>query len=234
MSAFRIDGALTTAQTMGGARKSFPFEGDNATFIVEQDYQVSLTSYSPLALSTAHGTYTNAYLVRESELENLGAGVVKFTRTYAQIPATRDEYGTFAFQFPGLRGALIPPYAFQYWTVADDGRDPYLDVGSSRLKHEYFLCHTLQTYETPDLIPILPKLAFNIIANQSSQNAYLLKEGVFWSDTNPTVEAWLDLMAGGGGIGTGSEAGEFIAEDSTIQRWRGNIYERVTRYLKAK
>ena len=45
MSAFRIDGALTTAQTMGGARKSFPFEGDVSSFIVEQDYQVFLTSY---------------------------------------------------------------------------------------------------------------------------------------------------------------------------------------------
>jgi hypothetical protein len=234
MSAFKTDGALTTAQEQGGARKSFPFEGDVASFIVEQDYLVLLASYSPVAISTAHGTFTNAFLVRESALENIGAGVVKFTRTYAQIPATRNEYGTFAFQYPGLYGTLTPPYAFQYWTVADDGRDPYLDVGSSRMKHEYFLCAAGQTYATPDLIPILPKLAFNIIGNESSRNAYLLKEGVFWSDTNPTVEAWLDLVAGGSGIGEGAEDGEFIAEDSTIERWMGDIYVRVTRYLKAK
>lgn len=234
MSAFRIDGALTTAVAVGGARKSFPFEGDVSSFIVEQDYHVLIGSYATLAAGAAHATYTTAYFVRDSELENIGAGVVKFTRTWAQIPATRNEYGTFAFQYPGLYGTQTPPYAFQYWIVADDGRDPYLAVGSSRLKHEYFLCIALQTYPTPDSIPILPKLAFNIDANQSSRNAYLLKAGVFWSDTNPTVEEWLALMAGGTGIGTGSEAGEFIAEDSTIERWKGNIYSRVTRYLKAK
>lgn len=234
MSAFRIDGALTTAQIQGGARKSFPFEGDLSSFIVEQDYMVLLANYAPPAAGAAHATYTTAYFVRDSALENIGAGVVRFTRTWAQIPAARNEYGTFAFQFPGLYGTLTPPYAFQYWTVADDGRDPYLDVGSSRLKYEYFLCIAGQTYETPDLIPILPKLAFNLIGNESSRNAYLLKEGVFWSDTNPTYEAWVDLMAGGSGIGTGAEDGEFIAEDSTVERWMGEIYVRVTRYLKAK
>lgn len=234
MSAFRTDGLLTTAQTVGGARKSFPFEGDVSSFIVEQDYHVLLTSYSPLALSTAHGTYTNAYLVRESALENIGAGVVKFTRTYAQIPASRDEYSTFAFQFPGLYGTQAPPYAFVYWVVADDGRDPFLATSSSRVRYEYYLCETGQTYTTPSAIPILPKLQFNLDSNQSSRNAYLLKAGVFWSDSNPTYEEWIALMAGGTGIGTGAAAGEFICEDSTIERWMGNIYVRQTRYLKAK
>lgn len=234
MSAFRIDGALTTAQTVGGARKSFPFEGDNATFIVEQDYHVMLANYSPLALDTAHGTYTNAYLVRETELENIGGGVVKFTRIYAQIPASRNEYATFAFQFPGLRGALNPPYAFIYWTVSDDGRDPFLDRSNSRMRYEYFLCATGQTYETPDEIPILDALDFALVGNSSSRNHYLLKAGVYWSNTNPTMEAWLSLVAGGTGIGTGSDVGEFIAEDSEIERWMGNIYVRRTRYVKAK
>lgn len=228
MSAFRIDGDLTTAQTMGGARKSFPFEGDVSSFIVEQDYMVLLTSYSPLALSTAHGTYTDAYLVRESALENIGAGVVKFTRTYAQVPASRDEWGTFAFQFPGLLGTLTPPYAFQYWTVSDDGRDPFLDASISRIRHEYFLT------ATPGTITILEGLEFNIVSNPSSRNAYLLPTGVYWSDTSPTKEAWLALVAGGAGIGTGANAGEFIAEDSSVERWMGNIYVRKTRYVKAK
>ena len=234
MSAFRTDGTFTSASAVGAARKSFPFDGDNTSFIVEQDFMVALTSFTPLALDTAHPTYTDAYLVKESPLEDLGGGIVRWTRTYAQIPASRNEYGTFAFQFPGLLGTQTPPYAFQYWVVADDGRDPFLDTSSSRFRFEYFLCATGETYVTPDLIPIFPKLAFNIIANPSSRNAYLLPEGVYFSDTVPTKEAWLDLIDGGTGIGDGAEDGEFIAEDSTVERWMGNIYVRSTRYVKAK
>lgn len=234
MSAIRTDGALTTAQTVGGARKSFPFEGDVSSFIVEQDYHVLLASYSPLALSTAHGTYTNAYLVRESALENIGAGVVKFTRTYAQIPATRNEYGTAAFQFPGLLGTQNPPYAFIYWQTLDDGRDPFTDTTRARTAYEYFLCETGQTYTTPGAIPILAKSYFYIAANTSSRNAYLLPAGVYPSDSVPTKEEWIALAAGGSGIGTGAGTGEFIGEDSKVSRWMGNIYCRETLYLKAK
>ena len=234
MSAFRIDGALTTAQTMGGARKSFPFEGDVSSFIVEQDYHVLLTSYSPLALSTAHGTYTNAYLVRESGLENLGAGVVKFTRTYAQIPATRDEYGTFSFQFPGLLGAQTPPYN-QYWVSADDGRDPFNAVSISRIRSEYFLCETGQTYETPSEIDIYPAIFYTLDGNPDARIEYLLADAIsYWSASDPSKEEWLALIAGGAGIGTGSEAGEFIGQDSTIERWQGEIYVRKTTYVVAK
>lgn len=236
MSAFRIDGALTTAQTMGGARKSFPFEGDVSSFIVEQDYQVLLTSYSPLALSTAHGTYTNAYLVRESQLENLGAGVVKFTRTYAQIPASRSDYETFNFKFPGYlatTGTVTPPYD-SYWVQTGNGRDPFTATSNSRMLSEYFLCASGQTYETPSEIPILEVIKFTLALNDQARIDYLLSDAVgYWSDSSPTVEEWQDLVSGGGGIGTGAAAGEFIAEDSRIRRWMGNIYCRETRYVKA-
>lgn len=236
MSAFRTDGALTTAQTMGGARKSFPFEGDVSSFIVEQDYQVLLTSYSPLALSTAHGTYTNAYLVRESELENLGAGVVKFTRYYAQIPASRSDYETFNFNFPGLlatTGTITPPYN-QYWSATGNGRDPFLATANSRIYSEYFLCATGQTYETPSEIPILEVIKFTLDLNDQARIDYLLSDtGGYWSDSQPTREEWEDLIAGGTGIGTGAAAGEFIGEDSRLTRWQGEIYCRQTRYVKA-
>lgn len=236
MSAFRIDGALTTAQTMGGARKSFPFEGDVSSFIVEQDYQVLLTSYSPLALSTAHGTYTNAYLVRESELENIGAGVVKFTRTYAQIPASRSDYETFNFKFPGLlatTGGVVPPYN-QYWVSTGNGRDPFLANANSRLYSEYFLCAAGQTYTTPSAIPILPEIKFTLDSNTDARIDYLLSTSPgYWSNSDPTKEEWVALIAGGTGIGTGAAAGEFIGEDSRLSRWMGDIYCRQTRYVKA-
>jgi len=236
MSAIRIDGALTTAQTMGGPRLSFPFEGDVNSFVLEQDYQVLITSYAPLGLDTAHGTYTDAYLVRESALENLGAGVVKFTRYYAQIPASRSDYETFNFKFPGYlatTGTVTPPYD-SYWTATGNGRDPFLATTNSRIFSEYFLCATGQTYETPAEIPVLETIKFTLALNDQARIDYLLSDaGGYWSDSSPTLEEWRDLVAGGAGIGTGAEAGEFIGEDSRLTRWAGNIYCRQTRYVKA-
>lgn len=236
MSAFRIDGAVTSAQVQGGPRKSFPFEGDNASFVLEQDYIVALTSFSPLALDTAHGTYTNAYLVKESQQENIGGGLVKWTRTYAQIPANRSDYETFNFRFPGFlatTGTLEPPYD-AYWVQTGNGRDPFTATSNSRMLSEYFLCASGQTYETPSEIPILEAIKFTLDLNDQARIDYLLSDAVgYWSDSSPTVEEWQDLVSGGGGIGTGAAAGEFIAEDSRITRWMGNIYCRQTRYVKA-
>jgi hypothetical protein len=225
MSAFRIDGLLTTAQVQGGARKSFPFEGDVSSFIVEQDYMVNLANYSPLALSTAHGTYTSAYLVRESALENLGAGVVKFTRTYAQIPASRSEYGTFAYEFIGFLGVGTPPYS-QYDVQVGDQRDPFLKVVVSRFLHEYFLCAPGQTYVTPDLIPVVPAQVYSFDGLPNNKAKYLVDAATnpLASQTDPTLPDYRTLV---------TNEDEIVAEDSTIERWMGDIYVRSTRYVKA-
>lgn len=229
----KTDGTFTTASATGAARKTFPFDGDNASFIVEQDYVIAVGSYTPLALNTAHGTYTDAYLVRESPQEDIDGGLVKWTRTYAQVPANRDDYESYSFQFPGLLGTGLPPYN-QYWIALDDGRDPFTQVAVCRVRSEYFLCATGETYETPSDIPILTGIKFTLESNTDARIDYLLADATgYWSDSDPSKEEWIALAAGGTGIGTGSNAGEFIPEDSTVERWMGNIYCRKTRYLKA-
>jgi hypothetical protein len=234
MAAFKTDGTYTTAVISGPARKSLPFEGDASSFIVEQDFMVAFASYTPLALNTAHPTFTTAYLVRESALEDMGGGIATFTRTYATIPASRNEYESFATFFPGLfdTTAAVPPYN-QYWAGTGNGKDPITKKVTSRLRHEYFLCAAGQTYTSPDLIPVLPAIKYTLVSNPEARAQYLLPEGDFWSDSDPSREDWEALIAGGAGLGTGANAGEFIAEDSDVRRWAGNIYERVTRYVKA-
>lgn len=234
MSAFKTDGDYTVATRVRSWRKSFPIPGDNTSFIVEEDVEINFSSFSPLALNTAHATFTDAYLVSESPLEDIGGGVARYTRTYAQVPAARDEFETYATTFPGLLGATYPPYS-QYWVTDNSGgRDPFTEAANSRLRYEYFLCATGETYETPGEIPVLLKQEFTMVANEDAVITYLLPAGTFWSDSVPTKEAWLDLKAGGGGLGTGAQDGEFIAEDSRIERFLGNIYVRITRYVKAK
>lgn len=216
MAAFKVDGDFTVATACSAARKSFPIPGDNTSFIVEQDFMQFFANFTPLALNTAHPTFTNAYLVEETPLQDLGGGVARWTRRYATIPATRDEYETFAYHFIGFYGV----WGINVTTVT--GRDRFTKTVVSRLKHEYFLCATGQTYETPDLIPIIPAQAyeFNGIATD-----YLGDSPPFSVASDPSrteYEAWI-------AAGT-----EIVAEDSRVSRWLGNIYERVTRYVVAQ
>jgi hypothetical protein len=211
MSAFKTDGTFTSASAVGAARKSFPFDGDNSSFIVEQDYMIALSSFSPLALSTA--------------LQDLGGGIVKWTRTYAQIPATRSEYSTFAYTFIGFLGAGIAPYS-QYDIQAGDQRDPFLKVVMSRVYNEYFLCATGQTYTTPSAIPVINAQSYNFDGLPNNKVNYLVDPAInpLSTATEPTLPDYRDMVTAGD---------EIVAEDSTLERWMGNIYVRSTRYVKA-
>lgn len=234
MAAFKTDGTFTTATLHGAFRRSFPIAGDTTAQIIEQDFQIAYGSFAALALSTAHPTVATAYLVGESPQQDLGGGIVQWTRTYATIPANRDEFSTFSYKLPGIWGTANPPYN-QYWVSENgNGRDPLVDSIPSRIRHEYFLCEAGQTYTTPTAIPILPGMEISLTTNDQARMEYLLPAGVFVADTVPTREAWEALIAGGAGMGTGANNGEFIAEDSTVERYMGNIYVRSTRYCMAK
>ncbi|HOP99105.1 MAG TPA: hypothetical protein PLK78_16935 [Verrucomicrobiota bacterium] len=221
MAAFKVDGDFTVATACSAARKSFPFPGDNTSFIVEQDFMQFFANFTPLALSTPHPTFTDAYLVEETPLQDLGGGVARWTRRYAQIPATRNEYEAFAYQFVGYIGITwginVPTFP---------GRHRFTKTVVSRLKHEYFLCATGQTYETPDLIPIIPAQAYKFndlvvdyLWDSSGPHAVAVAPS---EPSRAEYEAWVAAGA------------EIVAEDSRISRWLGNIYERVTRYVVAQ
>ena len=101
MSAFTTDGTWTSASAVGKPRKTFPFEGDNASYYVEQDFMMLGASFAPLALDTVHAAIAACYLVGEGPHQDLGADVIRWTRRYAKIPAARDDYESFAARFPG-------------------------------------------------------------------------------------------------------------------------------------
>ena len=226
MAAFRTDGTFTTASATGAAEKSFPIEGDNSSFIVEQDFVIAIGSFSPLALNTAHPTYTTAYLVKESPLQDLGAGIMRWTRTYAQIPATRDDYETSVYRFPGFLGAGTPPYS-QYQIAVGDQRDPFEKSCVTRVENEYFLCAAGQTYVSPDLIPIIPATKYHFDGIENNLVDYLVDHTTnpFATETVPSLPDYLAMITAGD---------EVVVEDSRVERWMGNIYVRKTRYVKAQ
>ena len=229
MSAFKTDGTFTSAALHGPARISFPFPGDSATKIIEQDFVVFFANFSALALNTAHATFTDAYLVGESPLQDIGGGVAMFTRTYAQKPATRSEYESFAYNFIGYLGDQLPPYDTWPGTGEQRGRDPFTKKVLSRLEYDYFrVWATTGDYSSVASIPFIEAQTY-ITDDTASERPvkYLTDTSINTAagETIPTQQDYKALVIAGT---------EIVAEDCDIRRWMGNIYERVTRYVVAQ
>ncbi len=224
MSAFYQDGNFSTAQAVGESRISFPIPGETTGQFIAQDYMQLFSSFAPLALNTQHPDNPDWYLVGESELNDLGGGVARWTRQFATIPEPLSDYESFAYQFIGLKGTGNPPYN-QYWDNPGDGRDQFTDTVVSRMLYEYFLCAAGETYPTPQDIPIIPAQPYTLVDNEDAVINYLLPFGVYLSDTIPTLEDYRAMIVAGD---------EIVAEESRVERWAGNIFRRITRYIIAK
>jgi hypothetical protein len=215
MSAFKTDGTFTTAAIHGAARFSCPIEGDTTTTQFEQDYLVAISSYSPLAVGTAHGTNTTHYLLRESPIEDRGGGIGQFTRTYCKVPVDRSEWESFAYNFIGY---WIPP---SQGGIGSIGRDRFTQTVMSRLDYTYALGTPPAVIEAQQYTVLgYPNLKLDYLQFNSNIN-----------DSDPSVEDYELLSAGTDGTNIFVAGTGIVAEDSRVTRWAGNIYERVTRYV---
>ena len=99
------------------ARITYPFAdlGDTASKIVHQPLLQLSDRYAPPTLSTAFVgatdanlsgspvTIGSAYCIGDTEPQPAEAGLISFTRMWANIPATNTEYpGSMAYSFPNL------------------------------------------------------------------------------------------------------------------------------------
>lgn len=110
MSTLWTDGNWTVATIDGPRRWLRPFPDDFSQYVFEQDYVQSEDDFIPTALDTPSPDYSDAYLVGEGVLNALGGGMVKWTRTYARIPASRQQYESYSWLVPGIgSGAIFPP-----------------------------------------------------------------------------------------------------------------------------
>lgn len=128
------DGQYAIATPVSLPQFSAPIPGVKEKYLLEQRWQQFLNNYNsagPIALGTAHPDYPNHKLVEEGPLEDIGGGVVQWTRKYCKVPATHNEWQTFAHQFVGMTIA--------FGTGAYQTRDPQNWVVTSRIQHDYFL-----------------------------------------------------------------------------------------------
>lgn len=68
--------------------------------VVTRIYEGPLSTYAAEALDTADVDYTDAYLVEQGDLQDIGGGCVRYTRTYATVPDQWSLLESFAFTFP--------------------------------------------------------------------------------------------------------------------------------------
>ncbi len=215
----------TTPVAATQPRPSYPIPSDPTAIIYSQDFTVPFTNYAAPTISSAHPDIATAFCIGDSELQDLGGGIARYTRQWATIPANRNEWGTFAFTFPGLKGTAEPPYN-QYWNVdVGGGRDPRTESVKSRIYHEYFLCAAGQTYTSPDEIPTIEPFRVKLASNPDAVMPYALPSGVYLEDTTPTKEEYEASIAA---------EDELVAESSKPERWQGEIYVRMTHYVKAQ
>lgn len=292
-----FDGDLTIARPAGPRRWYVPFI-DSKKWYFEQDFQQLLQNYDPILLDELYLPTTSGssadlklpcYLVHESDPQDLGGGIVQWTRTYSAIPDSRIEHESYAHTFPGLETGSLGPLRYitgtptnaasvttitttvshgisvgdqviirytnvmpdgtqlgrqifrtaltgttgatlkvsividgsaLYWLTAqkaDIGRDAFSEETTSWLNYDYFLPGITAGISTFQDIPII--------------NSPIIVDGdgartdTYTATTAPTKTEYLTDV---------KNKTPHIAHDSVLRRWKGNIYERVTRYIIPK
>jgi hypothetical protein len=134
------DGDHTVPVFTGVAVFSNPFPGVASQYRLDQElmaYQWSEFNAAPLPLNTVHPDYPGYYLTAESERSDVGNGLVKWKRTYCQIPAERYEASSLLYLYPGIDLAYTVPGTPTVVPVSR--RIPTSIATNARLVYDYYI-----------------------------------------------------------------------------------------------
>lgn len=241
---------MTVASKCGTLRKFFPIpQIEDLCYGFRQDYEQDRASFVAVPLNTASPDDATAFLQNETELTDSGAEIVKWTRTYYQIPPSWDDWENVSYTFPQYPGYIIlsainPPAANQ------QGRDPFTPANgvTCRVHRDYFMVGAGQTYATEGLIPVIPVQTFHGLLNPnfySSPTQVTPVGGIVIGNTqylesvpNRTVwDGWVANAAAqgwaSGRVGTADANPGQIVISCKPERLMGNIWASVTRYILA-
>lgn len=87
------DGTFTTAQQNGPT--VVKIDPNTRSLIYEHKMIQTAEDWAPIALDTQNSA--NAFLVFESDPQATDCGLVEWTRIYANVPNSRDEYGEYVY-----------------------------------------------------------------------------------------------------------------------------------------
>lgn len=141
-----VDGDFRTPYEVSPPRFSQPFEGDSGAYVLEQDFWIHEKYFAPLPLNSPHEStnsdpglsYPSYVLVKESPTVKVGNGIVSWTRTFAQLPLSRNDTTTIAYTFIGFLGILVPTTYVGNPTIPP-GRPQFTKVVKCRIQNDYFI-----------------------------------------------------------------------------------------------
>jgi hypothetical protein len=212
LATYFTDGDFSKPYMVSSPRFSQPFEGDSGEYVLEQDFWIHEKYFAPLALNTPHEStngdpslsYGNYVLVKESPTTKVGNGIVSWTRTYAALPASRNDTTTIAYTFIGFLGVLVPTTYVGNPTIPP-GRPQFTKVVKCRVQNDYFitlnnvpsqLASTLGAGSVATATQPITALSGTVLLNDASKipqipkQAYYLGQG-YWS-AGPT---WTPLFS---------------------------------------
>lgn len=239
MSLLWTDGTWTAASAVGNPVMESPIPGDSAAYVLKQDFVIFLANWAALALDTAHGTYSDFKLAEEGPRQDQGGGVCRWTRTYAKVPATYDDWEMYSYNFIGAAGD------FGVNVTTTTGRERKTFPVPCRVHKEFFRCAAGETYTTPGAIPVNKAFVY-CFGSLWLQGDYLGPVDTVPTSTDygsmitdAATNKWsasvaTQTIASDGDVTMGTAGGQIVAEDSRIVRWLGNIWCRETRYVLAQ
>jgi hypothetical protein len=130
----------------GTFRREYPIPREPTHYLISASFNIKRSAYSRPAYNTtagtlAAGTFSSHYFVND-EIESEVGEMMRFRRTWTNLPATWSDGGTISFQFPGIVGER------EAWTKA----------AAARIEHVYYRLDGT-TYTSPADIPIVGQFA---------------------------------------------------------------------------
>ena len=204
-----------------------PRNGSTEQYYYEQDFIQRFTEWEPLPLNSLHPSNSSLYLVEEGQPQEYGAGLRRWTRVYAPIFQEYETEQMFAYTYAGT-----------------SYRDPQTVSVLSILRHKFFLVGV----SVNDLDPSIPsKTSIALIDDKLKIPIFSpvpILDG-FNRFSNTYANSFVVTLISG--MVTLDEAAYMelaaepllrnrlmVAEPSVIQRWKGKLYERITRYVLAQ
>jgi hypothetical protein len=242
-----VDGDHTLISFIGSPTFRQPFAGDNGYYILEQKCRQFLADFNATALNTAYplAPYSSYILVSEGPLQDVGGGLVDWVQTYALVPNTRNDPSSISYNFIGYYGTVANLAVAL--TLKAVGRPRNTFVVKCRIQNDYYFCATGQTYTTFSQIPIILAQRYYVsqgtISGSTWTPTYTLGSAADLATASDQNDLW-NIADWGGLIPTRPTqaayaamilAGtEIVAENSTISRWQGNIFQRQTKFIVAQ
>ena len=220
-----IDGNFTTAQPCGLPVFSSPIPGTSAEYVFTQEFMQLRTSVSAAAIGSLHPTYgttspfSGYVLVSEGPKEDAGAGMVRWRRVYAAIPASHNEWESCACSFPAT-SPLGPLASTQL------GRFRFSRLVTSRVQHDYFIVaagtETAYLFNSPGNIPAI--CAFDYVTQYYDAEHGTWQYGNFYTKADYVSDDFVSTSAGGL-IPTVPSETQYAAmlQDATVNKWKAGI-----------